>query len=116
MDSAVGKCCISGTSDNCLSDQFYCSNKVTTSFTYNKYAFCSFNATICGTSKRNLKALEVWQTVNTGLEFSDNDVCPYILVSQTNLPFNTKVQINVDQAINTDVYVLTGSSLDSIKT
>ena len=54
MDSKIGKCCLLNSGDACLNDQFYCTDKVRASFTFYKYAFCSFDPNLCGSSKRTL--------------------------------------------------------------
>lgn len=54
LDSKIGKCCLLNSGDVCLNDQFYCTDKVRASFTFYKYAFCSFDPNLCGSSKRTL--------------------------------------------------------------
>ncbi|TNV77872.1 hypothetical protein FGO68_gene16198 [Halteria grandinella] len=114
MDGTTGKCCLSDSADDCLKDQYFCTDKITTSFTYHKYAFCSFNANLCGNTKRTLTAKMTAQTIYTSLDFSLYDVCPYYIVSDTDLPFNTNVEITLNTAQNADVYVLLGSSVEKL--
>ena len=52
----------------------------------------------------------------TTLDFKLYDVCPYYILSDTDLPFNTNVQVSVDYIANSDVFLLTGTSFDSVYT
>lgn len=52
----------------------------------------------------------------TTLDFKFYDVCPYYILSDTDLPFNTNVQVSVDYIANSDVFLLTGTSFDSVYT
>ena len=114
LDSVRGKCCVPGSGDSCLLTQFFCTNTVTTSFAYSKYAYCSFDASKCGGTSRNLFAINTPQTVSTSLVFESYDVCPYYLMSRTDLPFNTNVKVTVNTAVNAYVYLLTGPSFDGL--
>lgn len=114
LDSVRGKCCIPGSGDSCLLTQFYCTNTVTTSFTYSKYAYCSFDSSKCGGTSRNLFAINTPQTVSTSLLFDVFDVCPFYVTSSTDLPFNTNVKVTVNTAVNAYVYLLTGPSFDGL--
>lgn len=113
MDGMQGKCCLRNqTTDDCLRDQFTCTDKIPTNYQFHKYALCSFDPINCGTSKRTLFAKETPQTIYTTLEFKLYDSCPYYIYSDTELPFNTRVQLLINKAINVDVYFLLGSSLE----
>ena len=115
MESSNGKCCLYGSGDNCLMSNFFCTDAITDSFTYHKYAYCSFNGTLCGSSKRTLLSKQTPLTIYTSLDLSPFDVCPYYIVADTDLPFNALVQITLNKAVNADVYLLLGGSLDSIQ-
>ena len=56
MNTNQGKCCLRDSGDECLKEQFTCTDKIPTSFTYHKYAYCSFDPTICGSPNRILFA------------------------------------------------------------
>lgn len=45
-----------------------------------------------------------------------DDVCPYQIVSDQALGFNSRVSLKINQAQNVDVYLLTGTSLDAVDT
>ena len=55
-DSPNGKCCPPGTSDDCAKSQYFCTDKISNAFSYQKYAFCSFDKKRCGTERRTLFA------------------------------------------------------------
>lgn len=50
----------------------------------------------------------------TSLDFTSLDICPYVIVTDSDITFNTKISITLSQIKNTDVYLLTGTSMDSI--
>jgi hypothetical protein len=54
------------------------------------------------------------QTIYTSLDFALYDVCPYYITSETDLPFNTNVEISLNTAQNADVFLLLGASIDKI--
>ena len=115
-NSPTGLCCLSTTTSDCLSSYYYCSTSLSSAFSYSKYAFCSFNATLCGTTNRNLRAIGASQSISTGVEMTTVDVCPYHMVSDSQTPFNTKFKITLDVSVNTEVFVLIGTNLDQIET
>ena len=43
-----------------------------------------------------------------------DDVCPYIIVSDSDLLFNTQIRIDVNAIDNADVVLITGTSLDVV--
>jgi hypothetical protein len=49
------------------------------------------------------------------LDFRLYDICPYYIVTDTDLPFNTKVTVTAEAIVNSDVYILIGRSIDSIE-
>ncbi len=53
--------------------------------------------------------------MSTSLDFSSNDICPYIIVSDSDLTFNTRMRITLKSSLNTDVYLLIGSSVTEIE-
>lgn len=114
MDSPSGKCCLPGSTEDCSKEQYYCSDKISNAFSYQKYAFCSFDKKLCGTEKRTLFAKFVQQRVYTGLDFALYDICPYYIYSHTDLPFNTQVQLTMNSVVNADAYLLVGSSVDKV--
>jgi hypothetical protein len=59
MDIPSGKCCPPGTTDDCMKDQYFCTDKISNAFSYQKYAFCSFDKKLCGTERRTIFAKEV---------------------------------------------------------
>lgn len=54
------------------------------------------------------------QTIYTSLEFTNSDICPYIIVTDSQLTFNTNIEITINSIANVDVFVLTGSAIDDI--
>ena len=112
MDSSLGKCCLPESGEDCLRDQYYCSDKIPTTFSNHKYAFCSYSPTKCGNSQRTIFAKQNNQTIMTSLDFKFYDVCPYFIYSDTDLPFNTNVQLTIDRSINCEVYLLIGTNVD----
>jgi hypothetical protein len=115
LDQSQGKCCLqSSTSDDCTKTHFTCTDKLPTSFNYHKYAYCSYDPVKCGAKQRTLISKQTQQKVLTSLDFGYQDVCPYYIVSDTDLPFNTEVKITVNNVANADVYLLLGTSLESI--
>jgi hypothetical protein len=54
------------------------------------------------------------QSVFTSLDFKLYDVCPYYIYSDTDLPFNTYVQVTVNSSINSDVYLLIGTNVENL--
>lgn len=89
MDISAGKCCSPGTTDDCAKEQYFCTDKISNAFSYQKYAFCSFDRKKCGTERRTLFAKSAPQRIYTGLDFNLNDICPFYIYSDTDLPFNT---------------------------
>lgn len=85
-----------------------------TTFDKHKYAFCSFDPTKCGTNNRTIMSTNNSVTVYTSLAFTASDVCPYVIVTDPDLEFNVYITISVNQIINSEVYLLTGISMDSI--
>jgi hypothetical protein len=112
QDASSGKCCLSSTGEDCLKDYYYCSDKSLTTLSYHKYAYCSYNQALCGSPTRTIKSRETPTSVFTSLEFMIDDVCPYIIVADSDLMFNTKIQISLNKVYNTDVYLIRGRSQD----
>lgn len=43
-----------------------------------------------------------------------SDACPYYIVSDTDLPFNTNVMITMNAVSNANAYLLLGTGIDFI--
>ena len=115
MDYPFCTCCLKDTGGSCLKDYYLCTDSASTSYSHHKYAFCSYNQTICGSITRTVIASQTPKTIYTSLEFTSDDICPYFLVSDSDLMFNTYIGIKMNTIYNAEAVLLKGSSLDSIE-